>query len=198
MSRKRYSIPEERITALGRLVGVNYTDKTYENFKCFLERYAYLKSDVSLVSENCVNEFWEEAPALFGDMISYMSVPVDRIDAYLVKLINSHQYMEIIEKTRDKVREFSGEGELYYMILTKLYFLEEPLTDGQVEKLSKYSHGTYYLKKKYAIMLYGICFWSQIYDHWMNSKEEMKYIEAKHGRDGSLAENARDNKIAIQ
>lgn len=189
MPRKRYSVAKERIRELGKSVGVNYSDKTYINIKNFLERYTSLKGNHLKANNDDAVKLWQQAPQLFDAMIGKAPVSREITDNFVTSFLNYGKCQDIIDYSLERVRMFSDEGDLYCKLLNKLYFNSEIQKDKEVEKSIALSHGTYYIKKKYAIMLFGIVFWSRILRHWRNAKEEMRDIELSHGRDGSLSQN---------
>lgn len=192
MARKRYSTSQDRIKALGSLVGMNYTKKTCDNIKAFLEKYAYFKSDYNILNiDMTATDLWKEAPDLFAEMSSSTKINLDKIHIFLAVMIRTGQMDSLLDYSMKAVRSFEVDGEVYYKILYNLYFSDEILSDGAVELLCEYSHTTYHVKKKEAIMLFGITFWSKIYEHWDNSIEEMETIEESLGRDGSLSKGAK-------
>ena len=192
MARKRYSTSQDRIKALGSLVGMNYTKKTCDNIKAFLEKYAYFKTDYTILNVDLAEtELWKEAPDLFAEMSSSTKINMNKINIFLAVMIRTGQMESLLDYSMKAVRGFEVDGEIYHKILYNLYFSDEILADGEVERLCEYSHTTYHVKKNEAIMLFGITFWSKIYEHWDNSIEEMHSIETSLGRDGSLASRAK-------
>ena len=189
MPRKRYSVAEEKLKELGASVGVHYSDKTFRNIKMLLERYACLKQDFEHVDSGDAIKIWRLPSSLFKAMISANPISAESADCFVLSLLYFDRYGEMIEYSLERIVSFSNEGRVYCVILTKLYLGDEIVGDREAEKITGFSHGTYYVKKKYAIMLFGILMWSRILKHWRNSKTEMKIIESQQGRDGTLSQN---------
>lgn len=189
MTGKNYDVTKDHILCLCRYVGVNYTDKTFKNFKGFLEAYVDMRcviAQLSVIVDDM--ELKYEAPKLFDSMIAGEVIPKEIIEGYLIRLAKSGQLFELTNLSMEKVRSFRTEGKLFAEILSHLYFDEKPLRDKDLERNLHLSHATYYRKKKNAIMLFGVYFWGLILEHWSDSVNEMRSMEQSHGRSGVLAD----------
>lgn len=193
----KYCVDRERIDRLCRLSGVNYSKKTVENFKGFLETYYKIRDDLKYLPKGFYSdEIWKEAPDLFKAMALKQSIPENKREAFLALLIRSGHFDDILTGVFESIKSFSADGENYYQILYMLYFDDEPHKNIEIEKKIGYSHTAYQEKKELAITLFGLMFWKRFLDHWDNSTEEMYKIEKSIGRDGSLSDRkfAEENK----
>ena len=189
MSKQYCSKADERIRCMARLVGVDYSKKTVNNVKRFLEIYCSIKTSLNLVpvpiSSNILRD---EAPELFQAMISSKEIPDDLIEHFIIALVKTGNMENMIGQALDKVRAFDKDDNVYEIILRKMYFDEEISTNYEVEKACYISHGTYYKKREQAIMLFAISFWSLMISEWKNPEIGMKELEDKHGRDNGLSD----------
>lgn len=196
----KYCVDRERIDRLCRLSGVNYSKKTVENFKGFLETYCKIRDDLEYLPKGYYSdEIWKEAPDLFKAMALKQSIPESKRETFLAMLIRSGHFDEILAGVFEGIKSFSSDGENYYQIIYMLYFDKIPHKNVEIEREIQYSHTAYQEKKELAILLFGLLFWKRFLDHWDNSTEEMYKIEKSIGRDGSLSdkkhaeENREDN-----
>ena len=170
---------KERIERIGKIVGVNYTDKTYENFKQFLEMYAEMKSDVRLFDIDMDEvKLQKVAPMLFEAMMISEPIPRDMIEELVMIVVQSGKTPRLIQESLENVRKFSPDGEQYHQILWQLYFDDTIHSNIEVELSLNCSHRTYHNKKRYAVMLFGIACWGEIMSYWKDARREMQKIEA--------------------
>lgn len=192
---KRYSLAGKRIERICRFVGVNYTEKTCKNFKRFIETYVFLKCDLAyLTREVPPCDMSRGARDLFEAMIAEEEIPDDKVEKLLIGLCSMMDVDAVVKRTLAMVKSFEINGDIYHLILDKLYFGDEILKNIDVQNKLHYSHSVYHLKKNEAIMLLGVTFWSEIIYHWDNSVDEMKEIENRNGRDNSLS-SAREEEL---
>ncbi len=191
--RIRYSVAGDQIRLMAKAVGVNCSDKTYGNIKSFLEVYASLKYNLQYLTYNLPSmRVTDLAPELFEAMISEESIPKKRVEELIIQLYRKEKVDALVTKTLDRVKAFYQDGELYQKILYFLYFGENVYPNSVVEKMVGYSHGQYQNKKRQAVMLFGILFWTEIIKNWENSADEMSGIEDRLGRDHNLSTTHRN------
>ncbi len=193
MKKLQYSKAEERIRCMARLVGVDYSKKTLNNVKRFLEIYSAIKTSLNLIPvSSSPNIIKDEAPELFEAMIMSEEMSDDRIEHFIVALVKTGNMEDMIEQALDKVCAFGKDGKLYETILRKMYFDDVIYLNYEVEKSCYISHGTYYRKKDQAIMLFGISFWSLLISEWQNPEMGIRKLEEKHGRDNRLSDGMKN------
>lgn len=192
---ERYSVAEDLIRLMAAAVGVNCSHKTYFNFKSFLEVYAQLKYNLQYLTYNLPRKGSEDlAPALFEAMISAEVIPKKKVEELIIQLYRKQMIEAQIMKTLSLVKAFYQDGELYYKILDLLYFGETVYSNNEVQRMVGYSRGQYQKRKRQAVMLFGIIFWTEIIKFWENSADEMKEIEDRIGRSNRLS-SAHRNEI---
>lgn len=118
MQKLQYSKAEERIRCMARLVGVDYSKKTLNNVKRFLEIYSAIKTSLNLIPvSSSPNIIKDEAPELFEAMIMSEEMSDDRIEHFIVALVKTGNMEDMIEQALDKVCAFGKDGKLYETIL---------------------------------------------------------------------------------
>lgn len=183
-----YSIAGDRIKRLFALAGVNYSAKTYANFRTFLETYTKIRDDLLYLSEaGGYDSLKDEASDLFKAMISSEKISGELACEFLTGFLRSGRLNELVTYSLGKMHEFEPEGELFEYIMKRLYIDKDIVSNKELEIELKYSHRAYQRKKEQAVMLFGVTFWKMILDEWDDSIREMLALELSAGRSGDLA-----------
>ena len=186
---KRYSVATDLIKEMCRLAGINYSKKTFNNFKLCLETYSRVRKFIDILPSNIRKVSLSElAPEIFSAMISPVELTAAAVRDSIIVMMKNGYLIPLMEASLEGVASFNPSGQVYYQIITRLYFSDDNPSNTDVEKELKYSHAIYYKKKEEAVMLFGVFFWSQVLKCWDGAYDEMLALERANNRTISLAE----------
>jgi len=89
----------------------------------------------------------------------YEGNSVRQLESRLRCVAQNKIMIDIVEKNMLHVREYPYNGELYYTILNKNYFVRYPYTESEIIESLNLSRSTYYRRRKEAITTFGVSMW---------------------------------------
>ncbi len=183
MSRRRSTKVDEGIRRAAMLVNVNYSEKTVHNVRRFLGIYSgFEHSAAKLECETEHGDGAKLAPEIYEAMISEEIIPDDKIERFVMAIVEMENVKELIHNAIEFVMDFNDYGWMYFEILMGRYFGEEILSNTEIEEKIDCTHSTYFVRKEQAIMIFGIAVWSEIRKKWPNADEEVRKINDKYRR----------------
>ena len=106
------------------------------------------------------------------DLMNYCSVDMDEALIYLLTfatderrdyfesrveaLFSNHMMASMIESAAAWVRDYPGEGKLYYDIICQSYLFRGSMKESAILDILGIERGTYYKRKKEAITVFGV------------------------------------------
>ena len=102
-------------------------------------------------------------------MISEEIIPDDKIERFVMAIVEMENVKELIHNALEFVMDFNDYGWMYFEILMGRYFGEEILSNTEIEEKIDCTHSTYFVRKEQAIMVFGIAVWSEIRKKWPNA-----------------------------
>ena len=187
---KKETKAQQMIESMCCLIGMHYTEKTYNNIVKILECYRSILFGKNIFNYDLVDKMTLEdvIPAIYKGFISEELISDELTYKIIIHIINDEQLSNMVNNAMEKIRNFDKIGEDYYKIIKGLYCTEAfPIAKNIIIDLN-IDKSAYAYRKKEAIMLAGVVFWQEFLRFWNNGKSEMKEIEAKYGRTGMLSE----------
>ena len=172
------------------LIGMHYSEKTYNNIVKVLECYRSILFGKNIFDYDLIDKMTleETIPAIYKGFISNEPISDELTYKIIVHIVNDDELSYIMDTVLNKIKAFDKIGEDYYKIIKGLYCTEAfPIAKNIINDLH-IDKSAYAYRKKEAIMLTGVVFWQEFLKFWKNGKAEMKEIEAKYGRTGMLSE----------
>lgn len=150
---------DHRIDGICRLYKIE-RENAYRQGKFILESYQDLTWKTT-----------RDAQYVKEDLISYCSSDLDQAMVYLLEfasderrdyfesridaLFSSHMMASMIDSAVSWVREFPGEGHLYYDILCQSYLYRGDMKETEILEILGIERSTFYKRKKEAVTLFG-------------------------------------------
>ncbi|MBQ9278312.1 MAG: hypothetical protein IJ224_06720 [Lachnospiraceae bacterium] len=163
MSRKDSRV----IRNITRLCSINEMDENvlYKRSLTFLKLFQEMGWNVAIFNgKNIESDLVKSEDSIRVSLDYLMHLPEDDEDYIIEKnlkpLFDSGIVREIMNYSLNKVKEYPHGGEIYYRCIN-LCFLDgvRHTSDDIIEALNL-SRGTYYDKRKEAIILFGVTLWS--------------------------------------
>ncbi len=140
------------------------------------------------IEESLVNNVAE-----INESISYLeNLDCDDSDVEIEKklkpLYDSRIMNDILSYTYMKVKDYPYEGNIYFNILSKLYFEMYKISCEDILESCSISRPSYYRKRKEALVLFGVILWSMaipfLKENINNSVNEFRNLLLEAGRMG--------------
>ncbi len=150
--------------------------ETYHNAKLLLKTYS------SVVWENANNyqDLICEHSEIYGTP-DYSGLEImtqlgeekkaKELKEKLMNVAENKIMLEVIEKALIHVKGYPYNGQLYYNIINKNFFMKYKYNETEMLKVLNISRTTYYRKRKEAIHLFGVSLWGFIIPSVMKKLE---------------------------
>ena len=157
---------KKSIEELGRIYNFEnqYNDKIYHNTKLLLKLY----SKVLWRMSNCIMEMEAECYLTTGsrlfdvvDTLIDVDPRVDkvRLESRLESIEDSKSILVLIDRALALLKNYPGDGERYYEILSKSYLVFVKYGESEILETMNLSRSTFFRDKKKAVTLLGVILW---------------------------------------
>lgn len=140
-------------------------EKDFHRTKLLLEIY---RDVVWRLEENLIDiddSTYETAGKHLRDLTGFLSLEFDtelnrkQIEEQLLCIMETKQFIDLIDKALLKLKSYPGQGELYFEILYKQYIVKHKYDEKEILESINLERTTFYRRKKEAINLFGIILW---------------------------------------
>ena len=159
----------------------------------FLEINHEMSWNRSIYKSRNIEESLVNNVAEINESISYLkNLDCDDSDVEIEKklkpLYDSRIMNDILSYTYMKVKDYPYEGNIYFNILSKLYFEMYKISCEDILESCRISRPSYYRKRKEALVLFGVILWSMaipfLKENINNSVNEFRNLLLEAGRMG--------------
>lgn len=159
----------------------------------FLEINHEMSWNRSIYKSRNIEESLVNNVAEINESISYLeNLDCDDSDVEIEKklkpLYDSRIMNDILSYTYMKVKDYPYEGNIYFNILSKLYFEMYKISCEDILESCSISRPSYYRKRKEALVLFGVILWSMaipfLKENINNSVNEFRNLLLEAGRMG--------------
>ncbi|WP_273327748.1 hypothetical protein [Vallitalea guaymasensis] len=157
--------------------------RTYHNAKQLLQIY----SDIVWNNVEAYTNVLKECNETYG-LPSYRGLEIlaeigeeekaIELKERLMSVAENKIMIDAIKRALLHLREYKHNGELYYDIIYKNYFVKYKHTEDELLEMFKMSRSTYYRKREDAVYLFGVSLWGLIIPNVLESFDH-KHSETK-------------------